>query len=93
MAGDEYVKFSVFEGIIVGLAGGILGFIAGYGVNMLVPSLATIIGRYSAFNILPWQLFLNFGIGVGAFLLLWTLIALVNRKNTVKSINERNLLN
>ncbi|MBO7156170.1 MAG: ABC transporter permease, partial [Clostridia bacterium] len=93
MAGNEYVKFSVFEGIIVGLAGGILGFIAGYGVNMLVPSLATIIGRYSAFNILPWQLFLNFGIGVGAFLLLWTLIALVNRKNTVKSINERNLLN
>ena len=93
MSSGEYVKFSVFEGLIVGLAGGLLGLVAGYGVNMLVPSLATIIGRYSAFNVLPWQLFLNFAIGVGAFMLLWTLIALVNRKNTVKSINERNILN
>ncbi|MBQ8178511.1 MAG: ABC transporter permease [Clostridia bacterium] len=91
MSSSDYIKFSFGEGVVSGLSGGILGFIAGYAVNMLVPSLGSIIQRYKGFAIMPLELVITFLIGVGAFLLLWMLIALVNRKNTIKSINERNL--
>ena len=91
MSDKDYMGFSVTEGVITALSGGILGFLAGYAVNMLVPSLGSIIQRYSKFNAMPLELVITFAIGVGAFLLLWTLIALVNRKIKVKSINERNL--
>ncbi len=91
MSGNDYVKFSVSEGIVLALSGGILGFAAGYAVNMLVPSLGSIIMRYSGFNIFPLQLVLTFLIGISAFLILWTLIALVNRTRVTKNqpINER----
>ena len=91
MSSSDYMKFAFTEGVVTALSGGILGFLAGYAVNMLVPSLGSIIQRYSAFNPMPWQLLSTFAIGVGAFLVLWTLIALVNRKVKIKSINERNL--
>ncbi len=93
MSRVDYLKFSLGEGIVAGLSGGILGFIAGYAVNMLVPSLGSIIQRYKSFAVMPIELVATFFIGVGAFLLLWMLIALVNRKDTVKSINERNISN
>ena len=91
MSSSDYMKFSLGEGIVAGLSGGILGFIAGYSVNMLVPGLGSIIQRYKGFNAMPLELIYTFLIGVSAFLILWMLIALVNRKNTVKSINERHL--
>ena len=91
MSGKDYIKFAFAEGIITALSGGILGFMAGYAVNMLVPSLGSIIQRYSSFNVMPWQLLSTFGIGVGAFMVLWMIIALVNRNVKIKSINERNL--
>lgn len=91
MSQADYLKFSLGEGIVSGLSGGVLGFIAGYAVNMLVPSLGSIIQRYKGFAIMPLELVITFLIGVSAFLALWMLIALVNRKNTIKSINERNL--
>ncbi len=91
MSGNDYVKFSIAEGIVLALSGGVLGLLAGYAVNMLVPSLGSIILRYTGFNIFPLELLLTFLIGAGAFLLLWTIIALVNRKNVtnVRAINER----
>ena len=91
MSGGDYLKFAFAEGIITALSGGVLGFMAGYAVNMLVPSLGSIIERYSAFNVMPWQLIVTFAIGVVAFMVLWMLIALVNRNVKIKSINERNL--
>ena len=91
MSGGDYLKFAFAEGIITALSGGVLGFMAGYAVNMLVPSLGSIIERYSAFNVMPWQLIVTFVIGVVAFMVLWMLIALVNRNVKIKSINERNL--
>ena len=93
MSSKDYLKFALAEGVVTALSGGILGFVAGYAVNMLVPSLGSIIQRYSGFNIMPWQLAVTFAIGVGAFLILWMLIALVNRNVKINSINERNLNN
>ncbi len=91
MSGSDYVKFSIAEGVVLALTGGVLGLLAGYAVNMLVPSLGSIILRYTGFNVFPLELALTFLIGVGAFLILWGIIALVNRKNVtkVRAINER----
>ncbi len=91
MSSSDYMKFSLGEGIVAGLSGGVLGFIAGYSVNMLVPGLGSIIQRFKGFNAMPIELIYTFIIGVSAFIVLWILIALVNRKNAVKSINERHL--
>ena len=91
MSSSDYMKFAFGEGIVTAISGGLLGFIAGYAVNMLVPSLGSIIQRYSSFNIMPWQLLATFAIGVTAFIILWTLIALVNRNIKTGPINERNL--
>lgn len=91
MSNKDYMAFSFGEGMITALSGGILGFMAGYAINMLVPSLGSIIQRYSAFNIMPLELLITFVIGVGAFLILWTLIALVSKNVKIKSINERTL--
>ena len=91
MSSSDYMKFSIGEGIVAGLSGGVLGFIAGYSVNMLVPGLGSIIQRFKGFNAMPLELIYTFLIGVSAFMVLWILIALVNRKNAVKSINERHL--
>ena len=91
MSSSDYMKFAFGEGIVTAISGGLLGFIAGYAVNMLVPSLGSIIQRYSSFNIMPWQLLATFAIGVTAFMILWTLIALVNRNIKTGPINERNL--
>jgi len=91
MSSSDYLKFAFGEGVVTALSGGVLGFIAGYAVNMLVPSLGAIIQRYSDFNVMPWQLLSTFAIGVGAFMILWMLIALVNRNVKTGSINERNI--
>ncbi|MBO7178010.1 MAG: ABC transporter permease, partial [Clostridia bacterium] len=91
MSSGDYLKFALGEGIVTAISGGLLGFIAGYAVNMLVPSLGSIIQRYSSFNVMPWQLLVTFAIGVGAFMILWMIIALVNRNIKTGSINERNL--
>ena len=54
MSSSDYMKFSIGEGIVAGLSGGVLGFIAGYSVNMLVPGLGSIIQRFKGFNAMPF---------------------------------------
>lgn len=91
MSRSDYIKFSLGEGLISGLSGGLLGFIAGYAINMLVPSLGSIIQRYKGFNVMPLELVYTLLIGIGAFFILWAIITFVNRKGSLTSINERHL--
>lgn len=91
MSESDFMRFSVTEGVITGAVGGLLGLIAGYGINLLMPSLGAIIGKYSSLTALPYKLFIITGVAVIGFIFIWYLIAFVNRKFRLGAINIRDL--
>ncbi len=91
MSESDFMRFSATEGVITGTVGGLLGLIAGYGINLLMPSLGAIIGKYSSLTVLPYKLFIITGVAVIGFIFIWYLIAFVNRKFRLGAINIRDL--
>ena len=90
MSSADFMRYAVCEGLVAASAGCLLGVVAGYAVNLLVPSLGSIISKYMPLEPFPLALVL---ITCGAFLLFtafWTIIAAVNRKLNLTSVNERN---
>lgn len=89
MSNREYVKYSFAEGLIISLAGSLMGLVMSYLVNLIMPVFASLIDKYISINFIPISLPVIF---VGSLILftgIWTIIGAVNRKRKITSINER----
>lgn len=91
MSESDFMSFSSTEGIITGLVGGVLGFIAGYGINLLMPSLGAIIGKYMSLTALPYKLFIITGVAIAGFTCMWCVLAFINRRFRLGAINIRDI--
>lgn len=91
MSESDFMRFSATEGLITGTVGTVLGFIAGYGINMLVPSLGAVIDKYSSLAIFPYKLLIIAAVAFTGFICLWCLVAFANRRFRLEAINIRML--
>ncbi len=89
MTYSDYMRFSLGEGLITGGAGVVTGFVIGYGINMLVPSLGSIIGKYFALTAVPVWLIVVAAAAFGLFLGCWSAIAASAKNLKLSSVNER----
>lgn len=90
MSSGDFMRYSLAEGAAAAVSGCILGFVAGYAVNLLVPSLGSIIGKYMPLEPLALPLVAVTCGAFALFMLFWTVIAACNRKINMVSVNERN---
>ena len=89
MTYSDDMRFSLGEGLITGGAGVVTGFVIGYGINMLVPSLGSIIGKYFALTAVPVWLIVVAAAAFGLFLGCWSAIAASAKNLKLSSVNER----
>jgi len=83
-----YAIFSLCEGLVISVAGAVIGTILSAVVNVVIPDFAKIIDRYVDFRVFPWEL----GVIAAAFIVIYaaiyTLTALLRRKKDAVGRNE-----
>ena len=89
MSSSDYMRFSLGEGLIAGGAGVLTGFVIGYGINLLVPSLGSIIGKYLALDAFPVWLLAVAAAALALFIGCWLTIAATAKDVKISSVNER----
>ena len=89
MSSADFMRYAVCEGATAASAGCLLGFVAGYAVNLLVPSLGSIISKYMPLDPFPLPLLIITCGAFALFMAFWTIIAAANRKTNLISVNER----
>lgn len=89
MSSSDYMRFSLGEGLIAGGAGVLTGFVIGYGINLLVPSLGSIIGKYIALEAFPVWLLAVAAAALALFIGCWLTIAASAKNVKIVSVNER----
>lgn len=85
----KYVALSAGEGFIISLTGAFIGTALSVVVNFLMPIFAEIIDRYVDFSVFPWQLAAIAVAIVAGYTAVYTITALLRRKNTAV---ERNII-
>ncbi len=90
MSASDHMRFSLGEALIAGGTGALTGFLIGFGINLLVPSLGSIISKYLALEIFPvWLVAVTFA-AFALFIACWTAIAAASGKELKPdSVNER----
>ena len=89
MTSGDHMRFSLGEGLVTGGAGAVTGFIIGYGINLLVPSLGSIIGKYFALTPFPFWLVVVAAAAFALFIGCWAAIAATEKDLRLRSFNER----
>lgn len=89
MGRKEYIKTVIFESLMISLAGALVGIGLSLVVNLLMPSFAEIIDRFSVFAPFPWELGAIALLAVAIYLIVYLLSALATKKD--RSV-ERNVL-
>ncbi len=75
-----YIALSSYEGLLIGIAAAIGGLITGLYLSALVPSLATLVDKYTAFPLFPYELaVVAFG-GIALYTLIKTIIAAATKR-------------
>lgn len=87
--GRGYVKLSLAESVIVGVAGAAVGVGLSLIANLLIPVFAGIIDRYPTVSVFPWQLAVTAVCAVAVYSVIYLASALFRRK---KQSIERNAL-
>lgn len=92
MSNADYMKFSLFEGFNVAVAGGLIGFIMSWFVNLIMPTFSSLIDRFTSIKYFPLSLPIIFISSLLLFTVLWLLIARASRGKIHMTFNERILL-
>ncbi len=75
-----YVKMMTVEGSIIGISGCIGGLLSGLYLSSLVPTLASLVDKYVAYPVIPYQLIVVAVVGALLYTLLKCLVALSTKK-------------
>ena len=90
MSAGDHMRFSLGEALIAGGTGALTGFLIGFGINLLVPSLGSIISKYLALEVFPVWLVVVTLAAFALFIGCWLAIAAASAKDLKpESINER----
>ncbi len=89
MDDEKYVGLAAGEGFIISLTGAFIGTALSVVVNFLMPIFAEIIDRYVDFSVFPWQLAAIAAAIIAGYTVIYTVTALLRRKNTAV---ERNVI-
>ena len=87
--GRGYVRLSLSESVIIGIAGAAVGVGLSLIANLLIPVFAGIIDRFPTVDVFPWQLGVTAICAVAAYCAIYLASALFRRK---KQSIERNVL-
>ncbi len=80
-----YIKMSSAEGLIIGAASAIGGLVSGLYLSTLVPTLSTLVDKYTAYPIFPYQLTIVTGLAVLLYTMLKAIIAIYTKKPFFKT--------
>ena len=90
MSKSDHLKFSFGEALIAGGTGALTGFLIGFGINLLVPSLGSIISKYLQIEVFPVWLLVVTSAAFALFIGCWMAIAAASAKELKPgSYNER----
>ncbi len=80
MSAKKFSILSLFEGLIIGLSGGIIGIILSFFFNTLMPSFAQLINKYLIYSLFPLNIPIITLLAIIVYTFIYYLISLSNKK-------------